>query len=140
MHARPILTAALVLANAFPAMAESEGAQLYLRYCATCHGLDAAGNGPMAPNLVLQPPDLTMLAARNDGSFPVFRVVSRIDGRDPLIAHGSPMPVYGDLFDTRMVTIRDGTGQPILTNAPIADLVAWLREIQVAAMPDTTQQ
>lgn len=107
-----------------------EGAALYARHCATCHGLEAKGNGPMAPVLVLQPPDLTKLTERNEGAFPVRRVVMRIDGRDPLVSHGSPMPVYGDFFDGDEVLLKAETGQPVLTSVPVVDLLEYLRSLQ----------
>lgn len=107
-----------------------EGAALYERHCATCHGLEAKGNGPMAPVLVLQPPDLTKLTERNEGAFPVRRVVMRIDGRDPLVSHGSPMPVYGDFFDGDEVLLKAETGQPVLTSVPVVDLLEYLRSLQ----------
>ncbi len=46
------------------------GQVLYQNYCATCHGTDAKGNGPMAPVLKTPPPDLTQIAVRNGGVFP----------------------------------------------------------------------
>lgn len=107
------------------------GAALYAKHCATCHGADATGGGPMAPVLVLQPPDLTKLAERNKGIFPITRVVMRIDGRDPLTSHGSPMPVYGDFFESdRAVSLKAETGQPILTSQPLVDLVDYLKALQ----------
>ncbi|WP_299612973.1 cytochrome c [uncultured Tateyamaria sp.] len=106
------------------------GADLYQRHCATCHGLTAEGDGPMRPALLLQPPSLRDLAARNDGTFPVGRVVSRIDGRDPLVSHGSPMPVYGWYFEGEDTALKAETGQPILTSKPIVDLMAYLESIQ----------
>ena len=119
-------------ANGVAAGANIEtGQALYERYCATCHGLDADGKGPMAPALVLQPTDLTQLAARNDGAFPLLRIVRRIDGRDPLVSHGSPMPVFGDFFEGgRNVALKTEAGQPIMTSTPVADLIAWLETIQ----------
>lgn len=115
-----------------PVAAQDAGAgrALYERYCATCHGLDAKGRGPMAPALVLQPTDLTALAAGNGGLFPVERVVKRIDGRDPLVAHGSPMPVYGDFFEGEDTALRAETGQPMMTSRPVAELVDYLRGLQ----------
>ncbi len=126
---------ALILVGALTAQASvaqdaDTGAQIYARYCATCHGAEAAGNGPMAPALVLQPPDLTRLTARNDGVFPMTRVVMRIDGRDPLVSHGSPMPVYGDFFEGDDLSLRAETGQPILTSPAVVDLVAYLQGLQ----------
>ncbi len=115
-----------------PAVAQnlSEGERLFQHRCATCHGLDANGAGPMAPVLLLQPTDLTQLQHKNDDEFPVERVIWRIDGRDPLVSHGSPMPVYGDFFEGRDVSLKTSSGQPIMTSQPIADLVAWLQSIQ----------
>lgn len=77
-----------------------------------------------------QPSDLTQLAAREGGSFPVERVVKRIDGRDPLVSHGSPMPVYGFFFEGRDKALKTPSGQPILTSQPIIDLIAHLQTLQ----------
>lgn len=125
-----LLIAAMALGGTARAQDAATGAAIYARHCATCHGIEARGNGPMAPALILQPPDLTSLSARNGGRFPYFRVISRIDGRDPLVAHGSPMPVYGDFFEGAAATIKAETGQPVLTSVPIADLIAWLEGVQ----------
>jgi mono/diheme cytochrome c family protein len=106
------------------------GEALYLEHCAVCHGVDATGDGPMAPVLLVQPADLTTLIARYEGVFPLERVAARIDGRDPLVSHGSQMPVYGLFFQGKDVALRTDAGQPMLTSQPIADIVAWLRTIQ----------
>lgn len=124
-----LLTATLVTPQAW-AQDTSEGETLFRTYCATCHGLDAGGRGPMSPALVLQPTDLTMLQSENGGEFPLFRVIKRIDGRDPLVGHGSPMPVFGDFFEGRDVALKTDAGQPIMTSMPVAEIVAWLRAIQ----------
>jgi len=121
---------AAALASAATAEDVAEGREIYMTWCATCHGAEGAGGGPMAPILTLVPTDLTALERRAEGAFPTARVVFRIDGRDPLVAHGSPMPVYGDFFEGEVATLRTAAGQPIVTSAPIADLVAYLRTIQ----------
>ena len=122
----------LALGLSGPAAAQDtvQGEELFGFYCATCHGTAATGNGPMSPSLVVAPADLTTLAARNEGSFPTTRVVMRIDGRDPLISHGSMMPVYGDFFEGTDVATKAETGQPIMTSQPIADLLAYLETLQ----------
>lgn len=107
-----------------------EGQRIYQTYCATCHGVDLKGRGPMAATLILQPPDLSRLAAENDGVFPITRVAMRIDGRDPLVSHGSPMPVYGDYFEGNDTAIKVETGQPMLTSRPVVDLIAFLEAMQ----------
>ncbi|SDI69496.1 c-type cytochrome [Lutimaribacter saemankumensis] len=108
----------------------AEGAVVYMQRCATCHGAEAKGGGPMAPILLVQPKDLTRLAAENDGDFPLMRVLQRIDGRDPLVSHGSDMPVYGELFEGDDTALKLPSGQPVLTSRTIADLVVFLQAIQ----------
>lgn len=122
----------LVMALGAPAVAQdaTQGEALYGFYCATCHGNSAVGNGPMSPSLVVAPADLTRLAAGNDGVFPTERVIMRIDGRDPLVSHGSMMPVYGDFFEGSDIMTKSETGQPILTSQPIVDLLAYLQTLQ----------
>jgi mono/diheme cytochrome c family protein len=115
-------------------MAEPPGQADYERYCASCHGLEGTGHGPMRAVLTLAPTDLSALSAVNGGTFPLERVVKRIDGRDPLVAHGSPMPVYGTLFDYgKSVTLEMPSGEKIMTTQPVADLVAYIKGLQGAA-------
>ena len=123
-----------VLALAGAAMAETPGQADYERYCASCHGLEGTGHGPMRAVLTLPPTDLTALSAQNGGVFPLERVVKRIDGRDPLVAHGSPMPVYGTFLDHgKGVTLEMSSGEKIMTTQPVADLVAYIRGLQAPA-------
>jgi mono/diheme cytochrome c family protein len=126
------MAAALVSAG-MPAFAEGEiaaGKMLYQTYCAACHGVAATGDGPMVPVLTVQPADLTTLTQRHGGVFPLERVAAQIDGRDPLVSHGSEMPVYGDFFEGRDVALKTAAGQPLMTSQPIADLIAWLEQVQ----------
>lgn len=129
---RLLATCAVFCALPLPLFAQDagEGVILYERHCASCHGADATGGGPLAPALILQPPDLTKLTERNDGMFPTTRVVMRIDGRDPLTSHGSPMPVYGEFFEGHDTATKAETGQPIMTSRAIVDLLAFLQAIQ----------
>lgn len=128
---RPLaLIVALGLAAPATAQDAAQGEALFRFYCATCHGNAAAGNGPMSPSLVVAPADLTALAAQNGGVFPVSRVIMRIDGRDPLVSHGSTMPVYGDFFAGSDIATKAETGQPVMTSQPIVDLLAYLQGIQ----------
>ena len=75
------------------------GRSMFRTYCATCHGISAKGDGPLADQLRFRPADLTLLAKRNRGSFDPAKVEKIIDGRDPVKGHGGPdMPVWGDAF------------------------------------------
>lgn len=77
------------------------GRREFERSCASCHGIDANGLGPMRYYLTRQPPDLTTLTRRNGGVFPYLQLWETIDGRAaPLFgAHGArEMPVWGDVY------------------------------------------
>jgi len=71
----------------------------YQTNCASCHGIGAKGDGPMSSELKRRPSDLTILAKRNNGVFPLNSVYRIIDGRDEIASHGSrEMPVWGYRF------------------------------------------
>jgi len=71
----------------------------YQSSCASCHGLDAKGDGPMSKELKKRPADLTVLAKKNSGVFPLNSVYRIIDGRDAIASHGTrEMPVWGYRF------------------------------------------
>jgi mono/diheme cytochrome c family protein len=77
------------------------GRDLYEFYCATCHGRDGKGHGPVAAALTVPPADLTFIARRNGGRFPTPLVEEYVtSGGDVLIAaHGTTdMPVWGPVF------------------------------------------
>jgi hypothetical protein len=85
----------------------------------------------MAPILLVQPSDLTTMTERHGGTFPMIRVVMRIDGREPLVSHGSDMPIFGEYFEgVQDVPLKAESGQPMLVSQPIADLAAFLQAIQ----------
>jgi mono/diheme cytochrome c family protein len=77
-----------------------KGPELFKAYCATCHGRDAKGGGPMAASLRIAPTDLTRIAARNGGTFPFLQVQRIISGeQQPPSTHGTrEMPVWGPIF------------------------------------------
>ena len=126
----PLVIAALLVAGAAQAQDMRAGASLYATYCASCHGDTLQGDGMMTGVLNIAVPDLTGIAARNGGVFPRVMVVYRIDGRDPIPAHGGDMPYFGDLFEGDMAPMKAETGQPILTGRGIVDLVAFLEGMQ----------
>lgn len=63
--------------------------------CASCHGMDGKGNGPMGNLLRVGPPDLTQLAKKNQGVLPMNRMYEVIEG-GTVPAHGTrEMPIWG---------------------------------------------
>jgi mono/diheme cytochrome c family protein len=53
----------------------ASGQEMFLAYCATCHGKDAKGNGPAASVLKVAPADLTGLTKKY-GKYPAMRVTT----------------------------------------------------------------
>jgi mono/diheme cytochrome c family protein len=77
----------------------SPGQALYQTYCASCHGSDARGSGPVAPALLTKPPDLTRLTRKHGIPLDRKRIAEFIDGRLDVLAHGPrDMPVWGERF------------------------------------------
>jgi nucleotide-binding universal stress UspA family protein/mono/diheme cytochrome c family protein len=103
------------------------GGEVFRTYCASCHGTDARGEGPLASSMKRKPANLTEIAKRNGGEFPSELVFKTIDGRQPIRGHGGPdMPVWGDVF-TRA---RDA-GDADRVKAVIQSLVEYLGSIQL---------
>ncbi len=117
---------------ALPALAQDagEGGMTFLDHCAGCHGATARGDGPLAALMTTPPPDLTELAKREGGEFPLARVVQRIDGTTEVQAHGGPMPVFGLLMDGPSVAMVGADGEDVIVPEGIAHIAAWLMEVQ----------
>jgi mono/diheme cytochrome c family protein len=68
--------------------------------CASCHGTDAKGKGPVSEQLKGSPADLTMLARKNNGVFPKDAVYETIEGVKTTPTHGPrEMPIWGERFN-----------------------------------------
>lgn len=77
----------------------TNGREMYMSYCASCHGVDGRGNGPTAATLKNRPVDLTILSKKNHGKFPSSHIASVLQFGAPTPWHGSAaMPVWGPLF------------------------------------------
>jgi len=71
----------------------------YQQYCASCHGTEGKGNGPMSSLWKKPPADLTLLSQKHNGQFPFWRVYRTIDGREEVMSHGPrAMPIWGAHF------------------------------------------
>jgi len=103
------------------------GAEMFLNYCASCHGRDGAGSGPVSPALKARTTDLTTLAKRNNGVFPTERVRATIRGDLLVVAHGSKdMPVWGPAF--RYL----GGGSHAEATVRVDSLTRYIESLQVA--------
>ncbi len=77
----------------------ASGKEMFMSYCASCHGKDAKGDGPAASALKTPPADLTALAKTSGGHYPDMKVTSVLRGEAKLAAHGTQdMPVWGPVF------------------------------------------
>jgi len=114
-----------------PTAGES-GATLFRLNCASCHGVDGYGDGPVAKSLTVPVPDLTRIAARRGGRFPREAVARIIDGLSPFAAHGSrEMPVWGyEFFDPRL---EDEAAHALATER-VDRLVEYLASIQAGEL------
>ncbi len=80
-------------------LSEISGAALFAENCTFCHGPDGKGGGPLAIAKGLTPPDLTTLAARTDGRFPMAHVSQELSRGGGERGDGDrSMPVWRKLF------------------------------------------
>lgn len=107
------------------------GRALYLDYCSTCHGAEGKGDGPLAGDWDKPPADLTGIARRNGGTFPLTQVMSKIDGYGRSGLKGETMPEMGQVFqDARQVMVDTGDGIDTPVPEPLFELAEYLRSIQ----------
>jgi mono/diheme cytochrome c family protein len=119
-----LLTAASLATVAHAA--EPKGDALFATHCATCHGADGEGGGPVAGVMNIPMPNLRTLAKRNGGVFPADAVAAYIDGREQAASHGDRlMPVWGDFL--QMPGDKDNQ-EPV--RARIAALVSFIERLQ----------
>jgi len=128
--------AAIMLALPVLAIAEMDsiGKLEFQKNCAACHGIDGTGqNAPFMDFMKKSPPDLTMIAKKNGGTFPYKQVFIMIQDPAGNRAHGSAdMPVWGDRYGME-VNEKYGSLDPRYAKeveARILELVFYLANIQ----------
>lgn len=107
------------------------GEELFMRYCAACHGTDARGTGPVARTMSKTVPDLTRLRQRYGGEFPSMSIREAIDGRSMAVSHGTrQMPVWGYEFwvEEGADIVAERTAREMINR-----IVLYLESIQVPA-------
>ena len=111
-----------------PASTAPTGEVLYLRHCASCHGIDGAGGGALADSLRVPPSDLTGIAQRDGGRFDHARVMAVIHGKREVAAHGPrEMPVWGVVFEQEQAGHPYGKYVGLLHARALTDHVATLQ-------------
>ena len=108
-----------------PLIDSIQGRALFKAYCASCHGVDAKGDGPMASSLKVKPSDLTRIALATAERFPSCALSESSPVRSTTEGTWtSEMPVWGPIF-SRVDVDQD------LGRVRIDNLARYLREIQV---------
>jgi len=104
----------------------ASGEELFVSYCAICHGTDGKGAGAMTEHLKLPPADLTKIAARRGGNYPTEQIYQIIDGRVPVAGHGTgDMPIWGNTLKESEKLKNEKQVRQSIDN-----LVEYLRGIQ----------
>jgi mono/diheme cytochrome c family protein len=125
----PVLGIAQSTASAKPGQeaAAKEAKQMFMDYCASCHGVSGKGDGPAAQALKIRPADLTTLAVRNGSRFPEMRVLGAIKAGPRVPSHGSEtMPVWGPIFLEVTGAATEGEVQ-----LKIFNLMEYIKTLQV---------
>jgi mono/diheme cytochrome c family protein len=110
-----------------------EGRTYFMRYCASCHGVEANGKGFVARALTRRPPDLRHLGRHLRDRLLGERIARYIDGREVVPAHGErEMPVWGERFEDPSAKGAAREGQ---VSERINAIVAYVLAIQEPAPP-----
>jgi mono/diheme cytochrome c family protein len=123
------LGAALAVAQPAPCAGDdvADGHKYFVRYCASCHGTDGLGDGPVAKSLATPPANLRKLGDKYGMPLPAHRIAEVIDGRDTARAHGShEMPVWGE----KLYELGHGEKGETGISEVIAKIIAYLNTIQ----------
>ena len=112
--------------TAAAAISPASGHDMFMSYCAPCHGKAAKGDGPAASALKIAPADLTVLAKENGGKYPAMKVTAVLSGQTDLAAHGNKeMPVWGAVF------WRMSGGHEEEVQQRVANLNRYIESLQV---------
>ena len=108
----------------------STGRTVFNNSCASCHGIDGRGDGPSAWTLETKPADLTKIAVRRGGLWPMVEVMSIIDGYHRRTLPRNQMPIFGDLAEGALVPFDAGDGKETPTPIALIALANYLETIQ----------
>ena len=129
-----VILAVLAMVSLFPGSTcagekedARDGKKYFVRYCASCHGIDGAGDGPVAKSLAKPPANLRLLGDKYGVPLPAARIAQFIDGRAAIRAHGTTdMPVWGE----QLYATGEGQRGELGISEVIGKIVAYLNTIQ----------
>jgi cytochrome c1 len=110
--------------------AQSVGETLFKENCVSCHGFTGQGDGPLSAGLGTAPADLTQIASRRDGVWPMLEVMSILDGYLKATNPREDMPIVEDLLDNDMVEFDTGNGLTALVPIKLIEVVNYLESLQ----------
>ena len=108
----------------------ASGEEMYIAYCAACHGTSGKGDGPAASEFKTPPTNLTIICPKSQcGEFPNGYIAQVLEsGAHNAKAHGSKdMPVWGDLFRA----LHSTSSTDALVKLRINNLSKYIESIQV---------
>lgn len=106
------------------------GQMLFMENCIACHGAEGRGDGPLAAGLTTPPADLTRIAARRDGVWPMLEVMSILDGYSRSTLPREDMPVFESFLDDDMVEFDTGNGVAMLVPSKLVAIADYLETLQ----------
>lgn len=106
------------------------GRALFAENCAACHGPGGTGNGPLAAGLDTPPADLTKIASRRDGVWPMLEIMSIVDGYARRTNPRADMPVIAELTEGPMINFDTGNGITRQVPARLVAVVDYLESLQ----------
>ncbi|PSL13584.1 hypothetical protein CLV88_1324 [Shimia abyssi] len=115
---------------ALPAIAEQTtlgGRDLFVRYCARCHGDNARGG---QGNTTTAAPGMTKIAERRGSVWPMLEIMSIIDGYTKATEPRVEMPVIPELTEGTQIEFDTGNGNSVAVPASLVAIVNYLESIQ----------
>lgn len=131
----------LMLILAQSVIAEEDGKNDFMKYCAACHGIDGKGSGDLSLASARKPADLTVLSQGNNGYFPYVKIRNMIDGRvdkgKVRTHYDNDMPVWGKAFtDTKGKSVAGQIHGEAVAKMRILNIVDYLVSIQEQCVGD----
>lgn len=103
----------------------ASGKEMYVQYCAPCHGVAGKGDGPAATAMKAPPTDLTQLTKTHGGKYPANSVASVLKfGGGPGVHGSADMPVWGPLLQS-LDKFHDTVVQQRISN-----IVSYIESLQ----------